>query len=648
MRWLTRRRALLALLALSLLALAGLEGLRYARAFLDLRDARAQVLKAADLLEERGLDLTPDELQEAEGWLERAREKLDSASGVLSSDPLLAAASRLPWLGRQVDTARALADIGARSSRIGLEAVEAIRTFQRVRDTQQGALSEKVLPILEAVEPSVTAMEEELAAVRRQRAEIGEGGLLGPLRSALSHLDRRLQSLESRLADYRQAERMAPLALGYERPQTYLVLAHDNSEIMASGGFILVYGLITFDRGRLERTFFDSVANIGHDWPPQGSGYIEPPKPLRTHLLVRGWPMSLAAASWWPDFPTAAQKAIEIYRANSGSREPIDGVIGINFLTLERMLEALGPVTVERYGETVTSENVTEKTLIITHSGSLRPWETDRYDFTGYLAEAVIRETMNAGPERWTDLLGALQDLGRQKNLLLYHTDPQVQEAIAELGWDGGIRAAKGDYLMVVDSNLRRNKINLVVEPRIDLRVSLDAAGNAANVATVRYRYDLSAWAEDKDTRLVQLATVGGRRSLYGNYLRLLVPQGSALRGVTLGGLPTEPEDLWIESGRKVIGRYFSVPPDASQELAFAYTVPSAAAVGENSYVYRLLVQKQPGTRAVPLTIGISVPAGMEILSVTLDGEELAGRPAEIATDLRQDRLLVVSYRPRR
>ena len=74
---------------------------------------------------------------------------------------------------------------------------------------------------------------------------------------------------------------------------------------------------------------------------------------------------------------------------------------------------------------------------------------------------------------------------------------------------------------------------------------------------------------------------------------------------------------------------------------------PFVADAGNNSYEYRLYVQKQPGTRAVPLTVTVAAPPGMKIVSVELDGEELGSGLSEIVTDLREDRQIVVKYAPR-
>jgi len=620
------------------------EAYRYVRIYNDLVEGRDLLVSAADLMEEEGLDIASGDLSEAAERFESARGKLASGSDALGSDPLVLAASYLPWIGGEVDAARDVATISVDASDIGVEATAAMRTYQGMREAQGGALSERVVPIVEAVRPNVVVIEEELAAIRERRDEIGDKGLVGPVASAVRDLDDHVLQLESRLADYWRAATMAPKFLGYDGPRTYLVLAQDNTEILATGGFILVYGFVTFNEGRLEQVVFNDVRSINPDWPPTTDGYIEPPRPLQTYLLY-DWPMGLAEASWWPDFPTAARNAIEIYHTNSDTDEPIDGVIGFNLLTLEKLLEVLGPVTVEEYGTTVTSEDVIEKTLIMTHPEEPRPWEANRYQFTAYLADDIIERTLSSESSEWASMLSALRTLGKEKNLLVWHSDAEVQGAISDLGWDGGVRAAEGDYLMVVDSNLRRTKLNLVVQPSIVMDVAIDYEGNARNVVTVNYVNDYSAWAEQTDPGLVEIATA---RGLYGDYLRVLVPDGAELERVAEEGRPVGLEDEWDENGRTVLARYFTLPLDASKEIAFTYAVPAVVDMTTNPYAYRILVQKQPGTRAIPLTITIDPPSGWKIVSTELDGEELESKPNRIVTDLREDREVVVRYEPRR
>jgi hypothetical protein len=646
-RWSSlRRRPLVVGVALVIImVVVSLGAVRYARLYSDLTDGKNLLVAAAAVMENRGLDIEDNELNDVEGSFRQAQGKLDSAANTLNSDPLLFVARHLPWLGDQVEASRQLVEIGADTSDMGLEAVRAMRSYHDVRDSQGGALSEKVTLVLDAVEPHVAVIEEELAGVEERRQSIPEDGLLGPLGSALGDLDYHIEELQARLEDYRRGARLAPNLLGYDGPQTYLVLAHDNTEMLGSGGFILVYGLLTFDQGRLERLFFDDVHGIYFDWRERTGEYIEPPRPLKAYLL-RDWSMGLAEASWWPDFPTVAEEAIELYQRETGSEEPIDGVIGINFLTLEKLLEVTGPLMVEEYGVTVDSQNVTEQTLIITHPEALRPWESHSYDFTAYLAQDIVNRSLAVDSSRWAPMLTALHRLGQERNLLLYSRDEQVQKVIAEQGWDGGVMSTGGDYLMVVDSSLNSTKLNLVVQPDIQLDISLGDQGDARNTVTITYANDYTNWAQDKDPRLASLVVGAGTLTVYGNYLRLLVPEGSAIRDVREQGSSVGAEGVWQEYGKTVLGRYFALPPDATKTLSFTYLVPSALETSRNPFTYHLVIQKQPGTAAIPLKIRVEPPDWAKAVSLQLDGTLVESGSLEVSTDLRVDRTLAVAVVP--
>ena len=641
-----RQRPLVAGVAVTIVVvLVALGAVHYTRLYDDLTNGKALLITAAALMEDRGLEIESDELDDVEVSFRRAQDKLDSAGDTLNSDPLLFVARHLPWLGNQVEASRDLVEIGADGSNMGLEAVRAMRSYHDVRDSQGGALSEKLTLVLDAVEPHVGVIEEELATVDRRRQSMPEDGLLGPLDSALGDLDYHIEELRARLEDYRRGARLAPGLLGYDGPQTYLVLAHDNTEMLGTGGFILVYGLLTFDHGRLERLFFDDVHDIYFDWRERTGDYIEPPRPLKAYLL-RDWSMGLAEASWWPDFPTVAEEAVELFRRETGREEPIHGVIAINFLTLQKLLEVTGPVTVEEYEVTVDSQNVTEQTLIITHPDALRPWESHRYDFTGYLAQQVIDRSLTIDSSRWATMISALHTLGEERNLLLYSRDEEMQEVIVEQGWDGRVRPTEGDYLMVVDSSVNSTKLNLVVELSIQVDISLDDVGDARNTITVTYANDYTNWAVGKDPHLASLVVGAGTLTLYGGYLRLLVPEGSAIQDVREQGNSVGPEAVWQEHGKTVLGRYFPLPQDTTKALSFTYLVPSALDTSQNPFTYSLLVQKQPGTAAIPLKIRVELPTWAKTVSLELDGTSVESNSLEVNTDLRTDRTLAVTVVP--
>jgi len=627
------------------LALLGLEGYRYYQLYGDLRRGKGLLTSTLGVLTEESLEISPEDLARARKDLEEARERMKRAALVLDKDPGLSLLTHLPWLGRQLKGVKALAHIGVDATALGLEAITAGFTFDAIKGLEGGPLSERVVPLLRAVKPQMAAMEEGVHRIEEQRQALGQQGLWGPLAQALVEIEAPLAEAREFLDTYWLALRLAPELLGYEGPRRYLILGMDNTEILPGGGFILVFGFLELKEGRITDLSFAPVESIYWPWRRRG-GYIEPPRPLKDYLL-RDWPMGLGEASWWPDFPTAAREAIRLYREESGDQGPIDGVVGINFLTLERLLEVLGPVPIERYEVTVDSENVTATTLIITHPEALRPWETHRYDFVSYLAEAIIERALTVDPSRWAALLTALQELGEEKNLLFYSPDPEVQEAVAELGFDGRVREWEGDYLMAVDASVRSTKLNLVVKPSIEMTVRLDRYGNAHNTVALTYVNDYFAWARGQDPRLAKLVIGGGSLPLYGDYLQLLVPERSREVQVRKDGRRGSLEASWKEGGKAHLGIYLLLPIGEEKGLSVSYVAPYVVDTTQRPLAYRLLVQKQPGTRSIPLRVRVELPQGYVALRTELNGKELPGTPLEVATDLRVDRELVVIYQPR-
>jgi hypothetical protein len=253
----------------------------------------------------------------------------------------------------------------------------------------------------------------------------------------------------------------------------------------------------------------------------------------------------------------------------------------------------------------------------------------------------VLDGVFGADVARWDELLEALDGEALAKHLFLYASEPSLQRAVQEMGWAGEMRHPAGDYLMVADASVNSTKLNLVLEQSADLRVQLDWAGGARHTLDLRYRNGLPEWARGRDPAAVERLMAGG---LYGGYVRVLSPPLALLRDVRVDGESVGAEEVGVEKGTASFGRYVPLPAGAQAGLRFVYDVPAAAGLFGDRGAYRLLVQKQPGSAAIPLTITVLTPDGARVVSVSLDGRPLAGRTAVVQTDLSQDRELAVRY----
>lgn len=603
----------------------------------DVVEAKASLLAVEAALRQEGLSVSDSTLATAESEALAARSEFRSAERFLEGEPLVWLARRLPWLGSQVEAATELAGIGYEGSEIGLAGIEVLRVFNAMGEEGEGTLGERTVAFLEAVRPQMTTMEERLASIQARRSAL-DGHLLPPLADLVAEVDRRLPYLDDSLKRYRSGDAVAAELLGYRGPRTYLVLGQDNTELMPGGGLIGVYGLITLDRGRLRESVFADAGEVIEGWQIEQEGqYVEPPGPLKRYLL-RDWSWNFGVSNWSPDFPTAARQALFFFEGGGGL--PVDGVIALDFMTLEGLLAVLEPMTIADYGVTVSAGSVTEVTLIRTRT-VVRPGE-NKHAFAQAVASQVLDGALAGGHEKWTPLLETLERLAAEKHVTLYARDPALQGHLRELGWTGEVLDGPGDYLQVVEASVHSTKLNLVVEQRAEVEVRLDAEGAARNRVTLYYENGLASWAEGRDPALVYDLMLSG---FYGDYVRLLAPPQARLEEVTLNGQEVGIEEIALEAGKASFGRYLPLPSGARATLGFSYEVPAAVTVSGGVYEYRLLIQKQAGVRAMPLEISISLPEGASLRSVDLDGRRLEGQLSRIEAELDRDRELVIRYR---
>jgi hypothetical protein len=103
------------------------------------------------------------------------------------------------------------------------------------------------------------------------------------------------------------------------------------------------------------------------------------------------------------------------------------------------------------------------------------------------LAREATSRLLSLPPERWEEMIGALEDIGERRDALVWLADEEGQRFVEEAGWAGPVRQDAGDYLYVVESNVApTSKYNLVVDRADSLTVTLGEEGDAANAAPDR------------------------------------------------------------------------------------------------------------------------------------------------------------------
>ncbi len=425
----------------------------------------------------------------------------------------------------------------------------------------------------------------------------GEAG-----RYSLSHLRLIMGELKGFVSLY-------PAVAGFKDKKVYLVLLQNSMELRPTGGFIGSVASVTFSEG----TLLDFVIQDVYDLDGQLKGHVDPPEQIRQLLQQERW--YLRDSNWDPDFAVSAHRAAWFYEKEAGHQ--VDGVIAINVPFLIDILKAVGSVEVSDYNDRVTAENFFGKSLYYTQANFF-PGSTQKKDFLGALANALLTKvTSNKSVQ--PPILSAIAKALRSGNLLLWFTDPQIQQVVEQLGWAGRVPAGnqcKGqelssclaDRAMFVEANLSVNKVNYFLKRNIRHRVVLAEDGSVTETVSVLYTNN-----SPSDDR-----TGGGTYRAYG---RLIVPADAVVESVTLDGVALsepsnkvnatfEPPYLVNENTYEssIFGVALDVPRGQQRQLVLSYRRRALVVFVANRGVYDLYLQKQPGLINTDLVVDVSFP----------------------------------------
>ncbi len=461
-------------------------------------------------------------------------------------------------------------------------------------------LAPEVVRVLVDARPQVESAQVSLMHAAESREKVDPEELSPRAAAILNRFDRYLPPLEDALA----ALSILPHLLGSEGRRSYLLVAQNNQELRATGGFISGIGLLQLEAGQITGLSFQdsyTVDDLTQPHPP-------PPAPLR-RLMGAGM-LLLRDANWWPDFPTSAQAMADLYYQDQG--ESVDGIIAVDLTTLNLLLQATGPIQVPGYEEPVSSDNLQEMMMSYWQAPRASApgkegadWWLHRKDFAADLLSALLPHVMQQATLE--DLAALARSVGKaidEGHLLVFAEEPEAQSALGTMGWDGALRPHSGDFLMVVDSNVGFNKVNPNIEQTIDYHVEIDEVGETTATLNLGYRH----LVQKPMPACVHESRYGDSyqdllERCYWDYVRVYVPEGSEV-DMVLGA--DGAVEVYEESGRTVIATSFLLETGQARRIQITYR-PS---LEETSSGYRLLVQKQPGTEALPLRVRVVLSGG--------------------------------------
>ena len=323
-------------------------------------------------------------------------------------------------------------------------------------------------------------------------------------------------------------------------------------------------------------------------------------------------------SNWSPDFrETGARIAWFLDKEIDVNT---DGVIAVDVAFVKYLLETVGPVKLPDYQTTVTSDNLYTEAQTAAEADFF-PGSTKKRDFLGSLGRALLTKLVTEENILDGKLAINLFKSLKERHLLVYFTNPTLEDEVSMFGWSGQLTLPKNcddnclsDFIQVVDANLGVNKVNYYINRKIQDEVvfSADKLEHTTRITFKNTSPNSSKWGGD-----------------YKNYARVFVPMDAELISarvedlsltLTAGGVATDSTaSSGFESGWRVFSSWLTISPNEEKTLTFVYTRPIVDISQALKYVYK--IQKQPGTKNDDFQLTIKHPVGWQMARETSSGE---------------------------
>ncbi|MGH9125966.1 MAG: DUF4012 domain-containing protein [Acidimicrobiales bacterium] len=452
-----RRRWILLTIGLVVVAWGALA----AQAFIHAHTELDHGMRAVDRV--RG-QMTPGDLAAGRPipGLRAASADFGRAQASLDGVPLLGV-RLLPVLGRQVHTLSAVAGGAAKVSGVAAGSISDARS---VLSAPSGTLANEAGTVASLAGIANRTM----AAIRSVPLGPSQG-----LFSSVAHARRQFANDLSSLRNGLQRGITGAAALEdlFQGTHQYLLFAANNAEMRAGSGMFLSAGVLTTGSTGISLSPMETVTTI-----------TVPAGVALTGDLAARWAWLDPNQEWRnlmtsPNFDASAQLASQMWVASG--HQPVEGVIAIDAVALQAVLQATGPVTVA--GRSISAAGVVDELLNIQYFRYNDDQTGERREELATIADAAFTRLLTGG---WTRpvLADGLQQAAQGRHILAWSANGADEAGWKALGIDGVLHP---NSLLLSVLNRGGNKLDDFL--KVSSAVSFQRSGRDTEV-TLRLTLD--------------------------------------------------------------------------------------------------------------------------------------------------------------
>lgn len=457
--------------------------------------------------------------------------------------------------------------------------------------------AEGLIPYLDELDTKITNIETELNQINPNRYPEKFKNI--EIRSKISQAQESVTQVGQLVKNGKPLLSKISWLLGKDNPRHYLMVFQNDGELRPSGGFWTAYSTMTVSNGKVTPGTASNIYDLDDRLGTLGKA----PRLISSyHINVPS--LTLRDSNLSPDFPTDAQIFLENYQKASKSKESFDAVIAIDTQLLADMIKVLGKLDTRVGTFTAEPDNRCNGCPSVIYeiewmAGRPRNYiEPNRKDFLNPLMSALLANVMGSEKSKMTSLIEAFFKNINEKHILVYFTDKNMAEVGNSANISGQITQTPEtiDYLHLNDANFASAKSNMFITQKIDHDITIKN-GVAEHKVSVTYTNPYAA-----SNCNLEKGDLCLNASKYRDLFRFYVPKGSTLTKMTGSEVETvQYEELDKQVFEGFYGDKYPLYPKSSSKVSVQYK--SGVKIGST---YSLLLQKQPGTKAVEYNLTIN------------------------------------------
>lgn len=458
----------------------------------------------------------------------------------------------------------------------------------------------KIVQTLTKVTPKIDEVADKLDIVEKELEEINSNRYPKEIKGKkiqdnIIQIKSLVFELSSGVNEAKPILNVLPQILGYPNNKKYLVIFQNDGELRATGGFMTAWAILKVESGKIKSEKSDDIYSLDKKFKSR----LKPPEPIKKYLFSTDLNTGIVPyyylrdMNFSPDFKVSMDTFKENYD-KLADEQKVDGIIAMDTAVLTNLVTILGPIEVNDYGKfTVEPDKrchnipniICDLEYIID-----QPLPTQggnrKQTILGPMLQQILLKAMGSPKQIWPNLFSTSLKLLKEKHILLYFTDPKIQQSAEAFGAAGRIVDTQDDYLHISDSNFGGAKSDLFTKHEVEQVIEVDKDGKVTNTLTLIYENP-----ESIDNCNLERKEGLCLNSILRDYVRIYVPKDSKLIENLGSEVAMETkEDL----GKTYFDGFLTVRGGGGRaKLVVKYELPFKVKPGEK---YRLLIQKQPGT----------------------------------------------------